>query len=246
VKLNQVIAIETGLKKKVEKDITAIHHTVQKPSLFDGFTKTYSKKQDDGEDVPAQKAVVQFRSSDLIDEIADRWTSLFDITAQKDYANCTAKADVVTEDGKTILKQVPATYLLFLEKKLTDLYTLINTFPTLDPAEEWTFDAAGKIHRTEPTATTRTKKVQRGLVLHPGTEKHPPQTQLITEDVSVGTYEHTKLSGAMPEPKKRALLRRIESVQVAVKKAREEANLAQAEKVPVGYTLFNYIFGAAD
>jgi hypothetical protein len=190
--------------------------------------------------------VVQFVATRLLDDIADRWTALFDVTAQKDYANCNARADVVTEDGKTILTQVPATYLLFLEKKLTDLYTLVNAFPTLDAAEEWTLDPASKTYRTAPAQTTRTKKVQRGLVLHPGTEKHPPQTQLITEDVSVGTYEHVKLSGALEEPKKRALLRRIEAVAVAVKKAREEANTSAADKVPVGYELFNYIFEAAD
>ncbi len=163
MKLNQVIAIEKGIKKKVEVDITAIYKTAQKPSLFDGFTKTYTKKADDGEDVPPQKAVVQFVATRLLDDIADRWTALFDVTAQKDYANCNARADVVTEDGKTILTQVPATYLLFLEKKLTDLYTLVNAFPTLDAAEEWTLDPASKTYRTAPAQTTRTKKVQRAL-----------------------------------------------------------------------------------
>ncbi len=245
MKLNQVIAIEKGIKTKVEVDITAIHRISGKPSLFEGFNKTYEKKADTGEDVPSEKKIVQEIASRLLDDITERWAPLFDVTAQKDFANCEAKADVVDEGGVHILKGVPATYLLFLEKRLTELYKLVSVFPVLDPAEEWSFDAASKQHRTEPVLTTRTKKVQRGLVLHPGTEKHPPQTQMITEDVSVGTYKLVKLSGALEEPHRRALLRRIEALQVAVKKAREEANTVEAPKQDVGLTVFTHLFGAS-
>jgi hypothetical protein len=243
VKLNQVIAIEKGIKTKVEADITSIFKKVQKSSLFDGFSKTYEKKEEGGDDVPPEKKHVQELAERVLDDVRDRWTPLFDVTAQKDYANCNARADVITEDGKTLLTSVPATYLLFLEKRLTELYKMVAVFPVLDPAEEWGFDAATRQYRTEPVLTTRTKKVQRGLVLHPGTEKHPPQTQLITEDVSVGTYRLSKLSGALTEGAKRNLLRNIEDTQVAVKKAREEANTAQADKIEVGRALFAHIFG---
>ena len=246
MKLNQVIAIEKGIKTQVEAAITSIYKLVQNPSLFEGFTKTYKKKQDDGEDVPPEKRIVQEVASRLLDDVAERWTPLFDLTAQKDYANCVAVADVKDENNEILLASVPATYLLFLEKRLTELYKLVSVFPVLDPAEEWAFDAATKQHRTEPVLTTRTKKVQRGLDLHPPTDKHPAHTQLITEDVSVGTYELSKLSGAIEEPKKRALLRRIEALQIAVKKAREEANTVEAAKQPVGVTVFNHIFGATD
>jgi hypothetical protein len=246
MKLNQVIAIEKGIKTKVEADITTIHRVTGKPSLFEGFNKTYDKKMDDGEDLPSEKKIVQGIASRLLDDVTERWAPLFDVTAQKDYANCNAKANVLGDSDKIILKDVPVTYLLFLEKRLTELYKLIATFPVLDPSEEWTFDAATKQHRTDAVLTTRTKKVQRGLVLHPGTDKHPPQTQLITEDVSVGTYKLVKLSGALEEPHRRALLRRIEALQIAVKKAREEANTVAAPKVEVGAAIFNHIFGAKD
>jgi len=37
---------------------------------------------------------------------------------------------------------VPATYLLFLEKQLTDLHTLVSKLPVLDASETWVFDQA--------------------------------------------------------------------------------------------------------
>ena len=51
------------------------------------------------------------------------------VLATQDFANCQAKANVVV-DGQTILKEVPVTHLLFLEKQLVDLRTFIDGLPT--------------------------------------------------------------------------------------------------------------------
>jgi hypothetical protein len=188
LKLNQVIAVEKGVKSKVQSDVDTIYKVAQKPSSFDGFSKTYKKKGEDDEDVPPQRQNVQVIAKRALLAIAQRWAELFDVTAQKDYANCAAKADIVI-DGMPILTSVPVTYLLFLEKQFNDLYTIVSKFPTLDPAEVWSYDENSDLNRTEPTLTTRTKKVQKPLVMYPATDKHPAQTQLIVEDVSVGTWE---------------------------------------------------------
>jgi len=132
-KLNQVIAVEKGIKTKAQAEVDVIYKAVQKPALFEGATKVYKKKAEDDEDVPGQKQHVQLKAKDALRDIAARWRGLFDVTAQKDYANCVAKANVVV-GNETVLEQVPVTYLLFLEKQLTDLYTITSNFPTLDPA----------------------------------------------------------------------------------------------------------------
>jgi len=59
---------------------------------------------------------------------------MFDIVATQDWANCQAVADVVVDD-QVILAQVPFTHLLFLEKQLLDIQTLVEKLPVLDPAE---------------------------------------------------------------------------------------------------------------
>lgn len=243
MKLNQVIAIERGIKSKVTADVDVIRKAAEKSALFDGFAKTYKKTTEDGEEVPSQRANVQMVARRALGIIAERWTELMDVTAQKDFANCSATADVKFEDG-TVLPGVPTTFLLFLEHQLTDLYTIVSAFPTLDPAEMWTLDEKTGLHRTEPTATTRTKKVQRPIVMFPATTEHPAQTQLITEDISVGTWEAVKYSGALPEPEHRALLTRIERAQQAVKLAREQANMTDAPKQDVGKKIFGWLFQA--
>ena len=241
MKLNQVIAVEKGVKTKAQAEVDSIYKAVQKPALFEGATKIYKKKADDDEDVPGQGQRVQLKAKDALKEIADRWRGLFDVTAQKDYANCVAKANVVV-DGASVLEQVPVTYLLFLEKQLTDLYTIVSKFPTLDPAERWQYDEAGSVYFTEPVLTTRTKKVNKPIVLYPATDKHPAQTQLVTEDVSVGTWETRRFSGAMPVDERRKLLDRIERLQHAVKSAREAANTVEAPQQEVGNRIFGWIF----
>lgn len=244
MKLNQIIALEKGVKSKVNADVDAIYKAAQKPALFDGFSKKYRRKtEEDTEEVPPQTQNVQLKAGVALAAIAHRWTELFDITAQKDFANCDAKADVAV-DGTVLLAEAPVTYLLFLEKQLTDLFTIVSKFPTLDPAEVWSFDTAAGIHKTEPTLTTRTKKVQRPIVLYDATKEHPAQTQLITEDVAVGTWELTKASGALPEPEHKALLARIAKVHTAIKAAREAANMIDAPRQDVGSKVFGWIFAS--
>ena len=42
-KLNQIIAIEKGIKSRVYGDLTELNKAIQKPDLFNGFQKTYQK-----------------------------------------------------------------------------------------------------------------------------------------------------------------------------------------------------------
>ena len=46
-KLNQIIAIEKGVKTRSHTSLTELYRIVQKGELFNGFTKTYKKKNED-------------------------------------------------------------------------------------------------------------------------------------------------------------------------------------------------------
>jgi hypothetical protein len=153
-----------------------------------------------------------------------------------------ARADVVV-DGRVLVKDAPATFLLFLEKQLSDLSTFVGKMAELDPAEDWSPDPSTGLYKTAPTQIHRTKKVQRALVLYPATEEHPAQTQLITEDVVSGYWTTVKMSGALPQPKKRELLQRIEKLSNAVKTAREQANAVDAPEKKLGQEVLSYLFG---
>jgi hypothetical protein len=240
-RLNQIIAVEKGVKSRSFQELTEAHHALQKPALVAGISRTYQPKDEEGETLPPESTRVQVKAEQMLRDTAGILTRLFDVTATKDWANCTARADVVV-DGQTLLKQVPATYLLFLEKQLTDIHTFIKKLPTLDPAEAWHRDEAQDCWATEPVATVRTKKVPRNHVKAEATDKHPAQVEVYYEDVQVGTWRTTKFSGALPARRVNELLERVERLQEAVKFAREEANNAEVVDQKIGEAVFAYLF----
>jgi len=241
-KLNQVLAIEKGIKTRVYSEFTELHQATQKAPLMNGFHKSYQPRDEDGETYPAESVKVQHTAAEVLERVASSLAELFDVTATKDWSNCTARADVVV-DGRALIKDVPATYLLFLEKQLADLHTFITKMTELDPGSDWSTDPGTGLYKTDTTLTQRTKKVQRAITLYEATKEHPAQTQLITEDVVAGTWVTVKYSGAMPAPRKKQLLNRIEKLSNAVKMAREQANASEAQDKKLGKEVFDFLFG---
>lgn len=240
-KLNQILAIEKGKKTQLHQELSQIHHATQRAQIMNGHRKVFVPKEDDGETFPPEDYKVQLRHEDAINLVTDRMRTLMDITATKDYANCHARADVVV-DGEPFLENAPVTFLLFLEKELRDLATFVLNMVELDGGETWEADPNLGLYRSAPVETQRTKKLQRPIVLYNATDKHPAQTQLITEDIPIGKWITTKFSGAIPRPKKREILERIHKLEDAVKFAREHANGREADEIKVGDKVLGYIF----
>lgn len=242
-KLNQIIAIEKGIKSRTYSEFSDLNKAAQKAELFNGFSKTYQKKEEESETFPPESKRVQFTVPDVLRNATRLLTEVMDVTARKDYTNCAAKADVVIDD-KVILAGAPVSYLLFLEKQLTDIRTFVANLPILDGADNWVKDANSGLFKTEATQTYRTKKIIKPIVLYPATVEHPAQTQLINEDIVTGFWNQVKQSGAIPFPDKEGILQRIETLSQAVKQAREAANGADEVNSPeVGSAVFGYILG---
>ncbi|HXA61090.1 MAG TPA: hypothetical protein VNW94_18165 [Streptosporangiaceae bacterium] len=241
-KLNQIIAVEKGVKSGSLRELTDAHHALQKPALLAGISRTYQPKDEEGEQLPPESTRVQVKTEDVLRQTATVLTRLFDVTATKDWANCSAKADVMV-DGRALLRDVPVSYLLFLEKQLVDLHTFVKKLPLLDAAEDWSFEESADCWRTDQVRTIRTKKVPRNHVKAEATEKHPAQVEVYYEDIAVGYWTTVKFSGALPARRVNALLDRVEKLQHAVKFAREEANGAEVTDQTTGEVVFGYLFG---
>jgi hypothetical protein len=240
-KLNQIIAIEKGVKGQSLRDLTDAHQLLQKPAMLSGISRTYRPKDEEGEQFPAEATRVQVKAEEIIHKTVEVLTRLFDVTATKDWANTQAKADVVV-DGAVLLAQVPATYLLFLEKQLVDIHTFVRKLPVLDASESWSFDNSSDAWATEPMQTTKTKKIPRNHVKAEATEHHPAQVEVYYEDVVVGYWRTVKFSGALPAVRVNELVERVEKLQQAVKFAREEANNIEVQDQKLGETVFQYLF----
>ncbi|MBT2528839.1 hypothetical protein J7E91_26395 [Streptomyces sp. ISL-99] len=241
-KLNQIIAVEKGVKSKAQQDLTAAQHSLQKPALLAGISRTYQAKDEEGEQLPPESTRVQVRAEDVLRETAKTLTRLFDVTATKDWANCTARADV-TVDGRVLVSEAPVSYLLFLEKQLADINAFVRKLPVLDASEAWTLDPSTDDWKTDPVRTLRTKKVPRNHVKAEATDKHPAQVDVYYEDIPVGYWTTVKFSGALTARRVNELLERVEKLQQAVKFAREEANGAEVVDQRVGDAVFGYLFG---
>lgn len=240
-RLNQIIAVEKSVKSRSFQELTEAHHALQKASLLAGISRTYRPKDEEGEQLPAESTRVQVKTQDILRQTAEIMTKLFDVTATKDWANCVAKANVVV-DGQVLLKDVPATYLLFLEKQLVDIQTFVKKLPVLDPSESWNYDSSADYWATEPVQTVRTKKIPRNHVKAEATEKHPAQVEVYYEDIVVGSWRTVKFSGALPASRVNELLQRVQKLQEAVKFAREEANNTEVTDQKVGEAVFRYLF----
>lgn len=239
-RLHAIIAIEKGEKAKRYEAVTARHQKVQKRELLSGQTRTYRPKNDEGDRLPGESQIVQVRAEEELRGAADDWTRIIDLLATKEAGNTLARADLVAA-GTVLVKDVPVTTLLGLEKILIDMRTFITKLPTLDPSVAWVYSADAGVYRSDPVETTRTRKVLRNHVKAEATERHPAQVETYSEDVIEGYWTTIRLSGAMPADDIRRLADRVDTLLAAVKVAREAANMTEVADQRLGAALMGYL-----
>jgi len=240
-KLNQIIAVVTGKKSRAIKSLTESHRGWNKDAIS-GVTRIYQPKTDDGDSLPPENKNIQLDVPTKIQETMLQVGNFWDAVATQEIGNTSATASIKV-NNEVILKDLPVTVILFLEKQLTDLYTFAKNLPTLPLDREWKFDAAKNCYVTNSVESIRTQKVPKAVVKYEATKEHPAQVEMFTEDKTVGTWSTVYMSSAIPSKKKAEILSRIESLQDAVKSARESANSLEVTQISLGDHLSQYVFG---
>lgn len=239
-KLNQIVAVVNGKKTETKKEVTHLHRQCSVTDLFNGMTRVYHPLDEEGERFPDESKSVQLTVSQVLTSFEESLTDLFDVVLTQDSANCTAKADIIVEEN-VIAKDVPVTYLMFIEKQLHDVAKFIECLPTLDIATRWNYDVNEDLYVSDETKTNKTKKVLQHKVLYEATKEHPAQIEKWTEDTVVGNWSNTKFSGCITQVRKKVMLERVKKLQEAVKFAREQANSIYVEEKEIGKNIFAYI-----
>lgn len=239
-KLTVVLGLLKGARARAHVNVSALHHQSTKAALYAGQNRTYQPRDDDGEQRPAESQKVQLRATDVLTELANQLGRHWDLALWRDVGNTEARGNVVV-DGVPVLSNVPATFLLFLEKQLTDWRTAVTKLPTLATDQTWQRNVATGLFETEPVKSASTKKILRNHVLAKPTDKHPEQVKTYEEDVPVGDWTTVKLSGALTVPQQRLLVNRLDKLADAVKAAREQANLVEVEEPKAADALFTYL-----
>lgn len=241
LKLNQALAVHKGAKNRYDTLVKEVNKAVQKKQLFEGSRRTFQRLKEDGPEFPDERQEVQMTVDDKLVEIQASMVELMNVTAVRDFGNCEAKASVIV-DEVSVLIDVPATYLLWLDKRLEDMGTLVGNLPTRDPAEKWIAKDGG-ISRSDESQTLRMSKEPTVIPAAEATEHHPAQYELVNKDVPIGKWFSTKLSGAIEGERKRSIGRRIRQLHDAVKVALQEANSTKVEKQTVGSRISEFLFG---
>lgn len=244
MKLNQVVAIREGARTRYFNELKELDKNIQRREPFEGLRREYAPFEDKPEErLPAEHKYVTSRVEDLLRDFRPRLIEHLDVEATQEWGNCGAKADVVVH-GQTLIKDVPITFLLTLEKKLTELRSVIATLPTLAQDEQWGYEENQRLYVGRELQKVRTQKRPQVLVKYNATPEHPAQTEVFQQDVPVGTWTEQKLSGAISLPRKQELMNRVETLLKAVKEAREAANDVKVEEVRVGEALYDFLFRA--
>lgn len=254
--LHTVLAVRDGVKSRKTAQLTETHRLATKTDLYEGLTRSYQPRAEDGDPLPPENKNVQANADTMLNQLVQVISRDWDLMATIDATNQVATADVLVPTGattsagepvtKTVLTGVPAQFLLFLARELDDVYTFVAKLPVLDPAARWSYDANVMAYVAEPVKTHRTKKVR---VNHnvwlptPGNDKHPAQVNVYEEDVIVGDWTLVRRSGALPLERKARLLQKIDDLRLAVREARERANQTDAVKTTVARQVFDHLFG---
>jgi hypothetical protein len=101
-RLHETLAVEPTVKGQASAFLTTAHHTVTKPALLAGLSRTYQPRDDDGDQLPPESTRVQVRADVVLRNVAAELARWFDVTATKEVANQHATANVVV-DGTVLI-----------------------------------------------------------------------------------------------------------------------------------------------
>ncbi len=245
-KMHQLLAVEADLKNAYEKIMAESHATFTKrQEHFRGLQRELKMFDADEPAPPIERKALDTTVNKRIDYQTPFVVRYLDAVLQKELTNQKAVADIVI-DGKIIAKDLPAPFLLGLEKHLKNLRKIYEVIPTLPPGIVWELDpetGEGIYRRKYPEEKFKTEQTIVAQVLYDATKEHPAQVDKIAETKNIGLYVRNEWSGMLTPATKAKLLDRIDKATIAVKKARQKANSTEIVKGEVGKHLFDFING---
>ena len=248
-KLHELLAAEGNLETQAIQTRTDLAGTFEKKRhLFEEKRVTFQPNEEGKPATVESQSDIQSTVRRELAWLSPHLTKAIDAGLQVADANTKARADVVLDDdqGTVLLKGVPATALLELEKRLTEwVLQLAKIIPTLDPAKGFQDDPqrGEAIYKAREITKTRTKKDVKVIVKYDATKEHPAQTELIPIDSPVGIISEQEWSGLITPAEKSDILDRAEQIIRAVRKARSRANDQEVDTtLRIGKALLSFVF----
>lgn len=249
--LHEVLAVEQDLKGNAERARTAALELFRsKQNQFTGIRRTFRPfaVAEDAADQGRERLEAETK---LVTTVANELDAALAVVGaamtagyQIDEANTRAKADIVC-NGETIARDVPATFLLQLERRLREVRAVFRETPCFDPVRTWTADPdADRKHvlKADAVVTIRKARTRKYNVMYESTKEHPAQVDVVEVDEPTGEIRSYEWTGMLASAKKAALVERVEALIAAVKQARSRANTVEvATDQRIGKTLCEFL-----
>lgn len=239
-KLHELLAVETNLRQEANAAVKAVVDLFKAGTGLLGQIRVFRPLEENLEELPAEGQPLSATVDGVLEELQNYFSRYVDATVEKEVANTGTNATVVV-NGIEFLNDLPATALLNLESRLEELERAFNAIPTLDPSEQWEYDADKGYHVSAVRTQFRTKKSPKAFVQYAATKEHPAQVTVFNEDINTYRIESTLFSGSLTPAEKRERLDRLTTLQRAVKKARIRANDTESTPVKIADAIFDYI-----
>lgn len=197
---------------------------------FKPFSVDEAKGEVAGERLEAETRLVRTVAEELEKTLGAHADS-FDVNLQIDEANTRARADLVV-GNEVIAEQLPATFLLQLEKRLREIRLVLKEVPTFDPVRAWVPDVTAdkpNVLRADPVVTVRKQRTRKYNVMYDATKEHPAQIDVVEVDDPVGEIRAHDWTGMVSPAKKAALLASVDELIEAAKTARARANAVEID-----------------
>lgn len=246
-KLHELLAVKPtreGEADNIMKKHTAsfkgeLHLFSKTKKVFSPATETADGKAQDvvEEDRPLVTSVAK-EARFALEKLAE----CVDLNYTIDVANTEAKADIVV-DGDTIEKNVPASFLVHLEKRLNQCLKLVEDMATADPAAGYQPDPSEGPYalKANDIRRARTNKIERWEIVAPATDKHPAQVQKITTDEVVGYVTTFNWTTLPTTHQKSEMIAHVVKLRDAVVAARARANCHDIEQKKIFGKFVDYI-----
>lgn len=246
-KMHELLAVDSSLKGQAQKMRLDLQATLEKKRhLFSKKLVTFTPATEGGQVETREQSDLQTTVKSEVAWLSKILVKAIDSAYAIDSANTTAKADIVLDGGTVLVKDVPATALLQLEKRLKEVSEFIHAIPTLDPAKGFApdTDTGDGIFKARDVQKDSTKKVEEYIVVVQPTKEHPAQTAKVTKDLKSGTILEQEWSSLITPATKAELLTRAETLFRAVTQARSRANdvVVDTKVNKIGETLLDYVF----
>jgi hypothetical protein len=231
-----------GAADKITKETQSVFNS--KAHLFDGHVRTYQAMAEGGDAMPDDRSPLGTTVGEKIAHFVEMLTPALDGTFQVERTNQRAVATLTVDD--LVVENVPATFLMQLDSRLSAIRGVIDAIPTRDPKYEWVEapeegKGVWKTRFDEKTNRTVDKLVP--VVLYEATKEHPAQVKEASEQRKVGEYTTKRLTGRLSPAQKYELLSRVDKLQRAVKTALSEANDVEHSTEKIAAQLFDYVVG---